>query len=248
MDKAFYGTLKKFFSAMGSDAVFFAAVGILTFIFLAEFIISFFVCGSLKKGKIRLVLFLLGVTFFESAALLAAEGASAIILVYPLMTLSYGSFLSAAVFIFGGRRKRKKEQKELIKLIDDEIKKPIQTVPNESDKAKNFYKDILKAVNSVDSVKDPSAKNAREEERPERIKCGQDEPETKAEGEINFTHVKNVLERLSCYNLSATEKRQIKELQFSVYEAENGGDTEANRIAINDGLGAVLKIMAKYGA
>jgi hypothetical protein len=65
--------------------------------------------------------------------------------------------------------------------------------------------------------------------------------------EVDFLHVKNVLERLEYFNLSPTEKKQVKSLKESVYIAEREGITKDNRQKINDGLSDLLKIMSRYG-
>ena len=63
----------------------------------------------------------------------------------------------------------------------------------------------------------------------------------------DFSHVKNVLQRLEPATLSYADRRQIHELELALYEAENGGYSEDTRIKINEGLGNLLKIMARHG-
>lgn len=65
--------------------------------------------------------------------------------------------------------------------------------------------------------------------------------------EVDFLHVKNVLDRLEYFNLTQTEKKQVKNLKESVYIAEREGITKENRQKINDGLSDLLKIMSRYG-
>ena len=65
--------------------------------------------------------------------------------------------------------------------------------------------------------------------------------------DVDFTHVKKVLERLSYVSLSPTDKRQVKELETAICAAECGQADNLNKAKINDGLSALLKIMAKYG-
>lgn len=60
----------------------------------------------------------------------------------------------------------------------------------------------------------------------------------------DFTHVKNVIERLRAFPLSTGDKKQIKDLEDAIVLIENGLEDE---YSINDELGALLKIMAKYG-
>lgn len=65
--------------------------------------------------------------------------------------------------------------------------------------------------------------------------------------EIDFSHVKSVLERLSCYELSPEDEKQISALKQALYKAENYGYGKNERIEINDGLSGLLKIMSRYG-
>ena len=66
--------------------------------------------------------------------------------------------------------------------------------------------------------------------------------------EIDYSHVKSVIERMSLLSLSQGDRKTIKELELNVLGAENGDDRIETKRKINDGLGALLKIMAKYGA
>ena len=66
--------------------------------------------------------------------------------------------------------------------------------------------------------------------------------------EINFNHVKNVIERLSLCPLSGSERVQIDDLSALVFFAERDGVSPELKRKINDGLSGLLKISAKYGA
>jgi hypothetical protein len=52
---------------------------------------------------------------------------------------------------------------------------------------------------------------------------------------------------LDYYGLNQSDKRQVKELETAIFEAENYQMTNELKCRINDGLGALLKIMSKYG-
>ena len=67
------------------------------------------------------------------------------------------------------------------------------------------------------------------------------------QADINFAHIKSVLERLKSFPLLDEDKRQTKELEYAIYECERGNDSPYIKQQINDGLGILLKIMAKYG-
>ncbi|MBQ8196864.1 MAG: hypothetical protein IJZ73_02255 [Clostridia bacterium] len=72
--------------------------------------------------------------------------------------------------------------------------------------------------------------------------------ETQEIKDVDFSHVKNVIDRLSYFNLTSNDRRQIKELELSLIDAETNGYTIDVKEKINAGLGSLLKIMSKYGA
>ena len=71
--------------------------------------------------------------------------------------------------------------------------------------------------------------------------------ENKAQDDLDFSHVKSVLSRLEYYSLTPADKRLMKELESSLLTAERQEITPKLKEKINDGLGALLKIMSKYG-
>ncbi len=82
---------------------------------------------------------------------------------------------------------------------------------------------------------------------PSNIQSAFEKPK-KEEYELDFTHVKNVLKRLDYFSLSNSDRRQVKDLEISLAQAEGGDYSSDLRERINDGLGALLKIMSKHGA
>ena len=64
--------------------------------------------------------------------------------------------------------------------------------------------------------------------------------------EIDFSHVKSILARLEYYPLKEQDKKSAKLLEKAILEAEENGLDKALKQTINEGLGALLKIMAKY--
>lgn len=81
--------------------------------------------------------------------------------------------------------------------------------------------------------------------RPEILKA--EEQKEQIFEDLDFSHVKNVLQRLSPAMLSYADRRQIHELELALYEAENGGCSGEIKSKINEGLGNLLKIMARHG-
>lgn len=65
--------------------------------------------------------------------------------------------------------------------------------------------------------------------------------------ELDFSHVKNVLDRMEFYPLNQAEKKQVADLGALIYSAERGVVDEKTSEKINDALGALLKIMSKHG-
>lgn len=64
---------------------------------------------------------------------------------------------------------------------------------------------------------------------------------------LNLSHVKNILKRLDYFDLSQADRRQVRDLETTVFQAERYFDDLQVKEKLNDGLGALLKIMAKYG-
>lgn len=65
--------------------------------------------------------------------------------------------------------------------------------------------------------------------------------------EVDFQHVKSVIARLDYFGLKESDKKQVKELENALAIAERGEFNQQVKLKINDGLGALLKIMSKYG-
>ena len=72
------------------------------------------------------------------------------------------------------------------------------------------------------------------------------EKEKSKNDEIDFSHVKSILARLEFYPLKEQDKKSALELEKAILEAEENGLNTMLKQTINDGLGALLKIMAKY--
>ena len=80
-----------------------------------------------------------------------------------------------------------------------------------------------------------------------RVKEKKSLDENVSDRELDFLHVKNVLKRMEYYTLSQNDRRQVKDLESAIVEAERGELTYEIKRRINDGLGALLKLMSKYG-
>ena len=98
--------------------------------------------------------------------------------------------------------------------------------------------------NFIDYVDEEILKGEEEIREPKPTK----KPKAKKERDLDFTHVKNVIKRLSAMDLSQTDRREIREFEGVIYQAEKSGAYSMLKEKINDGLGLLLKLMAKYGA
>lgn len=116
----------------------------------------------------------------------------------------------------------KKEEKQLIEFIDSQMEREQAPTP----------------LNPQQPIN----------EKRERVDRLSPEIRTKnqTQQEIDFTHVKNIIERISCFNLNTTDKRTVCDLMACVSEAESSGITPPLKGKINDYLGALLKIMSRY--
>ena len=78
------------------------------------------------------------------------------------------------------------------------------------------------------------------------IKAEPQKTATNEKKEIDFSHVKRVLNKLEYYPLKEQDKKQAEQLENAIFTAEQNGITPDLKEKINDGLGALLKIMSKY--
>lgn len=235
MTVGFLDAVCGFFESLGFDGVFFIAVGLTVAAFIPLFIGQCVCRGKTKKERTAFVFISAGSIAFETAGNLAIGGVFAReLLVLPLINFSLAIFLYVFFVFFGNKEvKVEKEHKEFIKILEKNIKNPDknQTVPHLENARKSFNSesdDGRTVLSDVTEVK-PVAKT--------KVNAA----------ELDFTHVKNVIERLNYYNLNGAERRLVKDLRYAVSQAESGNVLPETQSEINDGLGAVLKIMAKYG-
>ena len=81
----------------------------------------------------------------------------------------------------------------------------------------------------------------------ESVKAEPEKPVENGCAELDFSHVKNVLQRLEPALLTYSDRRQIHELEIALAEAESGRYSAETKGKINEGLGNLLKIMARHG-
>lgn len=222
MENAFYYDFIKFFAAIDIAAVFLAVLSALLIFTVVECIL----CGTgkLSGGKITLhvgttvcaILSVTALSLINSSAYGIAEK-----LFFPFLTAAAGAVTFVPVKLVRTKVSIKPEQLDLVEFLDKEYKRESRP-------------DLV--------AEKPQAAAT---EKVTRLKT-QVSPQEKIETEIDFTHVKNVIERLNYYNLGHTDKRTVNDLVNNVSQAENGDFTPDLKEKINDGLGALLKIMSKY--
>lgn len=223
MENAFYSAFINFCAAIDVAVVFLIVLSAMSVFTVVECILC--VTGKLSDGKIMLhagftVGAILSVTALSSVNASAYGFAEK--LFFPLLTAASGAVTFVPVKLFRAKPIIKPEHLDLAELLDKEYVK-------ESRADSMAEKPQVAATDKVTHLKI-------------RVPA----PE-KTETEIDFTHVKNVIERLNYYNLGPTDKRTVNDLANNVSQAENGEFTPELKEKINDGLGALLKIMSKYG-
>ncbi len=128
---------------------------------------------------------------------------------------------------------------------------PVAVIPPKSIKvgveerklARYVDSQALKAQNE-----DIAVENPKEAEFSPIIPQKQEEREIEADKfELDFQHVKSVIKKLEYYPLSTADKKIVRELDDAIYIAQTQDFSQAIKSKINDGLGALLKIMSKYG-
>lgn len=158
--------------------------------------------------------------------------------VFPLISLAWAIVLAVPVISVPVRKNAATDkQKELVRYIDGKIKFAEKTA--EYDRREN----VLRRARTEKSY---------EEEPPCEIEVlktsGKTGSERAVASDIDLPHIRSVISRLDYYALSAADKRTVSDLNFAINEAERGVAEEEVKEKINDGLGALLKIMSKYGA
>ena len=136
-----------------------------------------------------------------------------------VLALIFSCFILLPLFFIRIKRQGGIEEKNLIKLIDKAVKDA-----SDIEKAKNTQ---IPPVQNVEKVQ-----KTKEKER------------VPVKSTPDFSHVKNIIERLNAFPLTTMDKKQIKDLENAIILIENGQQED---YGINDELGALLKMMAKYG-
>lgn len=158
---------------------------------------------------------------------------------FSTLTLALGLLFCIPVFYVKKGKEKTQKARDLVKFIDEQIHNNVLEYTPTS-----FQENDLKKPIRVENF-------AQQPQKEEQINTGQfieKRKETKSNPcDLDFTHVKNVIARLEYLSLGNSDRRQIRELESVVAQAEAGDYTPNTKEKINDGLGALLKIMSKYG-
>lgn len=126
----------------------------------------------------------------------------------------------------------------------------IFAIPNKDNQIKSEHINLARIFNeqakNLENELDEDSL-AQERTQIEVIKARpKEQPEIKSNQELDYSHVKKVLNKLEYYSITSQERKQTKELMQAVELAESQGQTAELKEKINEGLGALLKIMSKY--
>ena len=219
MTELFFLFLNSVDGTIGKCGAFFISVAILTlgFIFLI-FLIAFKRGYSMKK-RLWYIAMTLAVSSFQ-----AGFEAMHCQIVYAFFTFSLGcAYFAIISFIPERAIKIRKEQLQLARFLDQKAR------ADGAEKMENLTDKNL-GEKEISVIKTEEIKNKRKEE-----------------SDINFSHVKSVIDRMDYFALTQNDKKQVRDLETAINRAERGEYTKEVKESINDGLGALLKIMAKYG-
>ena len=230
MDGIIEQSIADFIFHIGSSGAFLIAtvmglIGFIVSVFLAIFKANY----SLKK-RLLLVVYLCAFLSFYGAIIVICRFSVGLF----LMVVGEYVLFSAVVFNIPEKQSFLPEHIDLARLIDGRVKEEKQE-ENASDLIE------VKQEKKVDTLKSSPIFNSENKLNNEKPTVDNNQLG------LDFTHVKNVLKRLDYYSLNPTDKRQVRELETLMFKAENGEQNAEIKCELNDGLGALLKIMSKYG-
>ncbi len=269
--RSFFISLSKLCSPQSLAWIFVSSLAIILIGYTVLLVVDKNRCDK-RRYKIY-YLFLIGLTGTQVFIFLCASSQTISvrnILAVVVIEFLYSLFLRVAyslslrvVRVVKGRKKRERPTIDLRSFIPEKDyfdrtfnsgqKKNYTARENDGSLVNNGFQ-LNDGIESRESVQEPLPSNAKEgltglfgQER---------QPQEKTENPLNatrrnqtdadYSHVKNIIERLSFYELNAQEKKLVGELNTYVNRAENGEDTFSLKEKISDGLGGLLKIMAKY--
>ncbi len=223
----------------GIKIVTIACISLIVVAFSVDLILCILNVGNFRKHK-NFYLLVVGATCLINLAICLTACQSGVIKAFslPIILLGVGVSLYVPIAFFNERvYVITNKDREFVKSVEESVKKEEQPVVD-AVKPKSFTEN-----NSfVERLERALGERKVEKITPKPLVKKQEERKK----ELNFDHVKNVLDRLKYYNLSPVDKRTVAELKAVLFEAEEYGVTDESKGKINEGLSSLLKIMSKY--
>ena len=211
-----------------------ASASLIILLGITHLLLCIFNVGSFRKKKMVFLLEGVSISLINLSSMLTIANAENIFLCFsfPLFLFALTLLIYLPISFFNERViVITEKQREFVRAIDKSI------VENEKENKKSFTEnnEFLERIEKTFA-----------EKKVEKIAVKPPLEEKEIKEELNFTHVKNVLERLNYFNLSPADRKTVIDLKSELFKVENIGLTRESKIKINDGLSSLLKIMSKY--
>ena len=226
MFKLFLFSFLDLIKVINIELIFLSCIGVIVLLSIICIVLSIFKLRYSKGKRLWIVCCYIGLLIIQ----LWAELTITKQLVLSLLTLGIEVLLLSIVLFIPERGKSASlEQKTLAKFLDGCIKKERDIDFNKQ--SPTGFEESKKQRLSTSIIKG---------------KTEQDSEMNDGENDIDFSHVKNILSKLDYYPLKDQDKKAAKDLESAILKAEQEGLSYPIKESINDGLGALLKIMSKY--
>ncbi len=231
--QSFIVQLQNVFYGLSYTAIFWATLSAIIINFIVCLTIALLRRDLIKKIRVFYILITFAVACFSTVfALLKSDGITALICMVAPVT---GVGLSVLFFLpfvsINGAIKVNDKHKNLISKLDAVIKSEDTLKPDQPE----FIPERIRKFSAGEIKENTGIRTNLNKE-----------PAPSVAPEVDFSHVRNVMERLDYYGLSQTDRNVIKELKLALNLAESSGLDDNLKSKINDGLGQLLKIMSKY--
>ena len=220
MSKLFLFSLTEIFSQISLDLLVLVINAVIIFASVVCIILSIVKSRYGVKNRLWIVFFMVGINLVQTWIELVVNGR----IQHLFLTVGICVCLLSIILFLPQKHTRITEpQRNLARFISNSIteKKQLDAL------ADDFPKESKVISSPIIKTEPKSAPNNNK-------------------NEIEFSHVKSVLNKLEYYPLKEQDKKQAKELENAIYFAEQNGLSLDVKEKINDGLGALLKIMSKY--